>query len=95
MFLSSGACSISGTTVTVTEVGTCTLFAQQGGNAEYAAAQTVEQSFDVTKAPATMSVGTEFTYDGTVKQANVASSPANLPGVSVVYTQGGFRSATR
>jgi hypothetical protein len=89
-FLSSGACSISGTTVTVTEIGTCTLFAQQGGNAQYAAAQTVQQSFSVTKAPATLSVGTEFTYDGTVKQATITSSPAGLPGVSVVYTQAGF-----
>jgi hypothetical protein len=89
-FLSSGACTISGTTVTVTEIGTCTLFAQQGGNAQYAAAQTVQQAFDVTKAPATLSVGTEFTYDGTVKHAITTSSPAGLPGVTVVYTQAGF-----
>ncbi len=89
-FLSSGTCSISGTTVTVTAVGTCTLFAQQAGNAQYAPAQTVQQSFSVTKAPASLSVGTEFIYDGTVKQAIVSSSPANLPGVTVVYTQSGF-----
>jgi hypothetical protein len=89
-FLSSGACSISGNTVTVTEVGTCTLLAQQGGNTQYEAAPMVQQAFSVTKAPATVTVGTEFTYDGTVKHALITTAPAGLAGVSVTYTLAGF-----
>ena len=42
-----GSCSISGTTITFVGVGTCVIDANQGGNANYAAATQVQQSFAV------------------------------------------------
>ena len=43
-------CTVSGATVTLTAVGTCTIEATQAGNANYAAATPVDQSFQVTPA---------------------------------------------
>jgi sugar lactone lactonase YvrE len=45
-----GACSVSGTTVTTLNAGTCTIQASQAGNADYAAATSVSQSFSVSAA---------------------------------------------
>lgn len=42
--LTTGVCTVSGTTVTMVSAGTCTLAANQAGNASYAAAQPVTQS---------------------------------------------------
>jgi MBG domain-containing protein/trehalose utilization protein len=44
----------------------------------------------VAKASATMSVGTEFLYDGTPKQAVVSTTPGALEGVTVSYSQNGL-----
>ena len=88
-YLASGTCTIDGVSLTLTALGTCTIYAQQGGNSSYAAAPTVQQSFTITKAPATLTVGTEFTYDGTVKQATISTNPAGLSGVTVSYTLAG------
>jgi hypothetical protein len=41
------------------------------------------------KAPATLTVGTDFVYDGTVKQADVTTSPAGLEGVVITYALNG------
>jgi ABC-type tungstate transport system permease subunit len=38
-------CTVSGTTVTLVAVGTCTIEATQAGNADYAAASPVIESF--------------------------------------------------
>jgi hypothetical protein len=51
---SAGVCSISGTTVSMTGGGTCVVDANQGGNARYAAAPQVQQSFAVGKASQTI-----------------------------------------
>jgi len=45
---SSTVCTVSGSTVTLVSVGTCTIQATQAGNANYAAATPVSQSFEVT-----------------------------------------------
>jgi hypothetical protein len=45
--LTASVCSISGGTVSFLAVGTCTIAANQAGNAEYAAALQVTQSFNV------------------------------------------------
>jgi hypothetical protein len=50
-------CTVSGATVTLVSVGTCTIQATQGGNANYAAASPVNQSFQVTKASQTITFG--------------------------------------
>ncbi len=44
----STVCTVSGATVTLVAVGTCTIQATQAGNANYAAATPVNQSFQVT-----------------------------------------------
>src|SRR5205814_4749758 len=46
-------------------------------------------SLQVNQAPATLSFGTlTFTYDGSQKPVIVATSPANLTGVSIAYSSG-------
>ena len=50
-------CTVSGTTVTLAAVGTCTIQATQAGNANYAAATAVSQSFTVTAASQTITFG--------------------------------------
>jgi hypothetical protein len=39
----------------------------------------------IAKAPATLTIGTEFVYDGTAKQANISTSPAGLTGIVLTY----------
>ena len=39
----------------------------------------------IAKAPATLTVGTEFVYDGTAKDANITTTPAGLTGIVVTY----------
>jgi hypothetical protein len=56
---SAGVCSISGTTVSMTGGGTCVVNADQAGNANYAAAPQVQQSFAVGKGSQTIT----FTSD--------------------------------
>jgi predicted transcriptional regulator YdeE len=53
----SGVCTVSGATVTLAAVGTCTIRATQAGNTDYAAATPVNQSFQVTKLPQTVTFG--------------------------------------
>ena len=84
-----GQCTIEGTTVTLVGAGSCTITARQEGNINYPAAAEVGRSFAIAKASASLTVGTEFTYDGTVKQATVTTSPAGLSGVTVTYTLAG------
>src|ERR1039458_4712566 len=50
-------CTVSGDTVTLVAVGKCTISATQAGNADYAAATPVSQSFQVTKAGQTITFG--------------------------------------
>jgi hypothetical protein len=50
-------CTVSGTTVTIVTGGTCTIQAQQAGNAYYAAATAVSQSFTVVKLAQTITFG--------------------------------------
>jgi uncharacterized protein (TIGR03437 family) len=50
----SPVCTISGSTVTILAAGTCSITASQAGNADYAAAPNVPQSFTVNKAVLTV-----------------------------------------
>ncbi len=43
----------------------------------------------IAKATATITVGTEFVYDGTPKQSSITTAPAGLTVVSVTYSQNG------
>ncbi len=49
----------------------------------------MSRSFNIAKAPATITVGSEYTYDGTFKTANVTTSPSPLSGVTLTYTLNG------
>ena len=84
-----GECTVAGSRVTITAAGACTITAQQAGNADYQPAEDVVRSFNIAKAPAVITVGTEFTYDGSVHLASVTISPAGLTGVAVAYTLAG------
>jgi MBG domain-containing protein/trehalose utilization protein len=44
----------------------------------------------IAKASATISVGGEFVYDGTPKQAALSTTPAQLDGITVSYSQNGL-----
>lgn len=88
-FTAAGVCGVLGNTVTISAAGSCTITAHQAGNDDYAPADDVSQSLEVVKAPATITVGTEFTFDGTVKSADITTSPAGLSGVTVTYSQNG------
>ena len=56
-----GVCTVSGSTVTLVATGTCTIAANQSGNASYAAAIQVTQSITVSAAPSPVGAGP---YDG-------------------------------
>jgi hypothetical protein len=66
---SSGVCSISGSTVSMTHPGTCTVDANQAGNATYNAAPQVQQSFTVAKGSQTI------TFTSTPPNPAGANSP--------------------
>jgi hypothetical protein len=51
---STGVCTISGTTIMLVAVGTCSITANQAGNASYAAASPVTQTFTVSAAVQTI-----------------------------------------
>ena len=72
-----GSCSISGATVTFVAVGTCVIDANQAGNASYAAATQVQQSFDLD--PGTQSI----TFTST------PPNPAVVGGTYTVTASGG------
>lgn len=55
--LTTSVCTVSGSTVTIVNVGTCTIQASQAGNATYAPAQNVSQSFAITQASQTIAFG--------------------------------------
>lgn len=53
---SAGVCTVSGSTVSIVGAGTCTVRANQAGNASYQAAPQVQQSFSVARAPQTITI---------------------------------------
>jgi len=78
-------CSISGTTVTITGAGTCTVTAHQPGNTSYSPAPDVSQSFAIAKATAAIQLaGLNATYDGTPKLVTASTIPNGLA-VSITY----------
>src|SRR5205807_558723 len=52
--LTTGVCTVGGSTVTLLTTGLCTIQADQAGNAAYNAAAAVQQSFTVSKAAQTI-----------------------------------------
>ncbi|MDI1251188.1 MAG: MBG domain-containing protein, partial [Lacunisphaera sp.] len=76
---------LAGSDVTMTGAGLVTVRAAQTGDSTYAAATPVDRSFTVSKAAATVTLGSlSPTYDGTAKNATATTNPAGL-GVSFTY----------
>ena len=75
-----GVCAVSGATVTLGSVGTCTIQATQAGNANWAAAAPVNQSFSVTQASQTITFGPiSYQVLGTAPFTISASASSGLP----------------
>ena len=75
----SGPASLSGNSLSIQGVGEVIVRASQGGNIDYLPAAPVEQSFTVSKAPATVSLAKlSHIFDGSAKSATVTTHPANL-----------------
>ncbi len=73
-------CTVSGTTVTLLEAGTCTIQATQPGNADYAAAAPVNRSFSVTKVTQTITFAALSNEPyGTAPFTVSASASSGLP----------------
>jgi hypothetical protein len=78
-------CTISGTTVTISGAGNCTVTAHQRGNSSYSAAPDVPQTFAIAKATATIQLsGLNATYDSTPKPVTATTTPSELA-VSITY----------
>ena len=63
-FSTSGTCSNTGSTISITGAGSCTVIASQTGNANYNPASTVSRSFNIAKGTAICNIGWSGTYDG-------------------------------
>ena len=86
---SGSSCTVSGSDVTLTGAGSCTIVASQAGNGNYNAADSVERSFTIAKAQATLTLtDLTATYDGSAKPVGVTVVPAGLTGISVTYDGG-------
>ncbi len=76
-------CSIAGSTVSFTGVGTCVIDANQAGNASYNAAPQVQQSFPVAKGDQTISFTSTApagaTVGGPTYTVTATASPSGLP----------------
>jgi hypothetical protein len=101
--LTSSVCSVTGTTATFSTTGTCTIQATQTGNASYAAATSVSQSFTVSAESQTITfnsiptqtVGTPLTLSATatsslgVTFASLTSSVCSVSGTTATMLTSG------
>ncbi|HTU41079.1 MAG TPA: SBBP repeat-containing protein [Candidatus Aquilonibacter sp.] len=79
-----GVCTVSGTTVTLIAGGTCTIQAAQAGNATYAAAAPVIQSFQVTHESQTITFGTLSNQTVGITPFEVSASASS--GLAVTFS---------
>ena len=84
-----GVCTVSGNTLTLVAAGTCTLNANQAGNATYSAALQVSNSFTVAAAPLTAQT-ISFTSPGTQALGSTAPSlvASASSGLAVSFASG-------
>src|SRR5581483_1394170 len=83
-----GVCNVSGLDITILAAGTCSIDAGQPGDAQYAAATTVTQQFDVDPAATTTAVATDApsaVYGQNVTFTATVSSAAGVPSGNVVF----------
>ena len=79
----SSTCSISGSTVTLVAVGTCTIQATQAGNGNYAAATPVSQTFLITISSQTIAFGTIADHPMGSAPFNVTATASS--GLAVIF----------
>ncbi len=83
----STVCSIAGSTVSFIGVGTCVINANQAGNANYAAAPQVQQSFAVGKGTQTISFTSTAPVGATVGGTTyIVTAAASTSGLPVTFT---------
>ncbi len=95
-FAASGTCTVAGATVTLTGAGSCTITASQAGNAAYAPATSVPQSFAIAKGtpaltwgnPAAISYGTALSATQLNATSPVAGTFAYTPPSGTVLAVG-------
>jgi hypothetical protein len=80
----SGICSVSGTTLTILAAGTCTINANQAGDASYEAATQVVQSFTIAKATQSITFATPSAM--TVGGSTQTVSPTASSSLTVTLT---------
>jgi hypothetical protein len=74
-----GNCSISGAMASITGAGSCTVTANQAGDGNYNAANSVARSFSIAKAAATITLGDlTQTYSGSSLTPTATTTPAGL-----------------
>ena len=83
---SAGVCTVSGVTVSLVGVGTCTIDADQAGNGSYLPAPQVQQSFAVGKVPQTISFTATPPVGAVVGGSPYAVSAASSSGLAVVFS---------
>ena len=84
-------CTVSGTTVTIVEAGTCTIRASQAGNVNYNAADDFDRSITIAKAPTTTVVASSdpsTVYGEPVTFTATVSSPASGLSGTVTFKDG-------
>jgi large repetitive protein len=84
--LTTAVCTVSGTTATLVKAGTCTIQASQSGNASYAAATPVPQSFSVSDFTLTVSPPSQIVSAG--HTAVYSSALTSVNGFSGTVTLG-------
>ncbi|MEJ1974180.1 MAG: hypothetical protein WDM96_17505 [Lacunisphaera sp.] len=88
--VASGPASLSGNVLSFTGTGTVTITAAQGGDGNYNAASSVNQSFSVNPISTTFSLSsTSFNYTGSAQGPTVIASPGGA-----TFSTGGTLSAT-
>ncbi|MEP7334579.1 MAG: hypothetical protein ABI717_02255 [Actinomycetota bacterium] len=83
---SAGVCTVSGSTVSPVGVGTCTVRADQAGNASYQPAPQVWQSFAVGLAPQTTSFTSSPPSSATVGDPDYVVGASATSGLAVVFS---------
>ena len=82
-----GVCTVSGSTVGIVAAGTCTIAANQGGNALWGAAAQVTQSLSIQKGVNTIQFGAQGGKTFVVGGTFTANPPATASsGLAVIYT---------
>ncbi|MFD1053892.1 Ig-like domain repeat protein [Terrabacter terrigena] len=79
-------CTVSGSTVTFVGAGTCTVLADQAGNAAYAAAPQRSQSFAVVKAAQTLSFTSAAPTGATMGDAAFTVAATSSSGLAVTFS---------